>query len=845
VTKNRLLVVRRALFAAAASLAIALACSPHYTFVPNNQIEHCVNGVADPSLGETDVDCGGSDCHGCALGKNCTVQSDCSAGQCLGGSCQMPGCTNGVQDGDETGIDCGGECKGCHDGDSCTTGTDCQSNVCNPDGHCASPSCDDKVRNGDEVARDCGGAVCDPCPAGSPCLQNSDCQSNDCDDTTKTCVLVCAKNTDDCDSNGTDCETNLLTSVDNCGVCGHACDLPNANPSCVGGECQIDSCVEPFAHCTTDDSAGCETDLGNDVMNCGACSMECPAVNGTASCSKGKCVISCDDNFGDCDNDPSNGCETSLSDVNNCGECGKTCDNVDGKQAFCRDGKCGATACADGLGDCNGDGKCEFDINNDPDNCGRCGNVCSVVHGTPGCKDGQCVVASCDGGFDNCNDSATDGGYSDGCEANLNESADNCGACGHRCNVDNGSGTCDQGSCAVVSCDPGFKNCDENAPDHGANNGCETDTTSDAGNCGGCGNACMATNAVSACVKSECTIASCTGHFDDCTPADGCETDTSSSIQHCGSCTGTCSKAGATSASCTDGACDPPVCDASHLDCDGNHANGCETDLTLPANCGECGNACPASAPSCLSIGGTYRCQSTITYLNDVEASAQGTTLNLSHTLKAGTNRLVLAAIVMESTQSSGLNGARPTAVTYGGVAMNAGGSQTSDAGTVAYENPYLYYYYLTESGPLPANGGQTLHVTGATNKVGLIAANVIEFGGVDPDAPLVNGTGKIVTNAGATCVTTSAVTTVLPGTALYTLSAAHYSGTATVTGQQLLTPPAWDSGQIYDQMRTYATYGGTDASPLAAGTYTVGFTYQWCNPAVNLPVGVVPYRQP
>lgn len=834
----------RALFAAAAVLIAVLACSPTYTFVPDNQIEHCVNGKPDLGLGETDVDCGGPDCHGCGIGKNCTLQSDCSAGQCLGGSCQEPGCANNVQDGDETGIDCGGSCKGCSDGGPCNAGTDCLSNVCNPYGHCASPTCDDGVLNGDETGRDCGGPVCDGCAAGQPCKLPTDCLGGECD-ANNVCPLVCGKNTDNCDSNPTDCETNLLTSADNCGACGNACSLPNAKVSCVGGECQVAGCVAPYGHCTTNDSDGCETDLGSDIANCGACNTACADVNGTPSCTKGKCAIKCDDNFGNCDDDVSNGCEASLSDVQNCGKCGNQCENVDGKQAFCKDGTCGATACEAGFGDCKGDGKCEFDLDTDVMNCGRCGNVCSVAHGTPDCVSGQCVVKDCDSGFKNCNADASDGGYSDGCEANIDDSLDNCGACGNVCNIAHGTGTCDSGSCAVVSCTTGYKNCDEAAADHGAGNGCETNTTNDPNNCGGCGNDCMATNAASACNNSQCTIKQCDANFGDCDndPSNGCETDVSSSIEHCGSCNVKCSKAGATSASCTGSACDPPVCDPSHLDCDGDHTNGCETDITLAANCGACGNSCGAST-SCTSVGGVYRCQATVGYVNDVEGTASATTLNLTHTLKAGNYRFLLATIVVQSTQSAGIKGATPTAVQYAGLDMTPGPSQTSDAGNPAYENPYLYYYYLTDSGQLPASGNQTLHVTGATNKVTGIAANVMQFSGVDPNNPLIAGTGKIVTNTGATCTTTSAVTTGLLGTALFTGSAAHYSGTATPVGAQLATPVAWDSGSIFDQVRVYATYGGTDAVALAGGTYTVGFSYQWCNPALNLPLGIVPYRE-
>jgi hypothetical protein len=175
---------------------------------------------------------------------------------------------------------------------------------------------------------------------------------------------------------------------------------------------------------------------------------------------------------------------------------------------------------------------------------------------------------------------------------------------------------------------------------------------------------------------------------------------------------------------------------------------------------------------------------------------------------------------------------------------MTASGSQTSDPGAAAYDNPYVYYYFLTE-GNLPSTG-QTLKVTGTANKVAMVAADLIEFAGVDPSNPIVLGTGKALANSGGSCAATGPVTTVVPGTALFVLSAAHYAGTANVTGAQLLTPPLWNPGQIgANQVRAYATIGGTDTTVIAPGTYTIGFTYQWCNPAGVLPIGLVPYRQP
>ena len=64
----------------------------------------------------------------------------------------------------ETDVDCGGPgCAKCADGARCAGGSDCRSLVCNDAiGACAPSACGDGVRNGDEAAIDCGGS-CEPC----------------------------------------------------------------------------------------------------------------------------------------------------------------------------------------------------------------------------------------------------------------------------------------------------------------------------------------------------------------------------------------------------------------------------------------------------------------------------------------------------------------------------------------------------------------------------------------------------------------------------------------------------------------------------------------------------------
>ena len=91
-----------------------------------------------------------------------------------------PVCDDGLMNGDETDVDCGGpDCDPCPDGDGCVDGTDCESGFCDG-GICQSPACDDNVLNGDETDVDCGGGTCPGCAAGQNCNFGTDCLSGDC-----------------------------------------------------------------------------------------------------------------------------------------------------------------------------------------------------------------------------------------------------------------------------------------------------------------------------------------------------------------------------------------------------------------------------------------------------------------------------------------------------------------------------------------------------------------------------------------------------------------------------------------------------------------------------------------
>ncbi len=107
----------------------------------------------------------------------CTRPSDCGIpAPCRRFSCNNGGCVENIAEG----LSCGDTrdfvCNAAGDCVQCIQGSDCPSGVCIDD----ACQCDDGMKNGDETGIDCGGLRCSPCSAGTTCIADRDCLGKVC-----------------------------------------------------------------------------------------------------------------------------------------------------------------------------------------------------------------------------------------------------------------------------------------------------------------------------------------------------------------------------------------------------------------------------------------------------------------------------------------------------------------------------------------------------------------------------------------------------------------------------------------------------------------------------------------
>jgi len=131
--------------------------------------------------GETGIDCGGSvkATAPCPDGQGCVDSTDC-VGTCLETKlCGPIGPKDGKKNNDETDVDCGGpNAPKCDNGKGCAVNGDCVDDYC-PDAtkKCTAPTYSDGVKNGNETDVDCGGTGTGmkKCAEDKACLVDNDC----------------------------------------------------------------------------------------------------------------------------------------------------------------------------------------------------------------------------------------------------------------------------------------------------------------------------------------------------------------------------------------------------------------------------------------------------------------------------------------------------------------------------------------------------------------------------------------------------------------------------------------------------------------------------------------------
>jgi hypothetical protein len=244
------------LFSAAALLLVGLALSPLgcSTGDENNNTTPggpgCANGVKDGD--EVGVDCGGA-CQKCA-GDGCIVDGDCKSGKCEAGKCAAPAgkpCGVGVASGP------------CNENQPCETNDDCKTKKCEG-AKCVvgAPGPTNGVKDNGETDVDCGGPNAPACPAGKACLTNDDCAEKYCPEDKKVCVTpTCTDGVQNGDESDVDCGG---TKCPKCAV-GKKCNLDGDCAGSPAGCNYKKLCVE---------SASCKPQFGGDT--CGAGNYEDP-----------------------------------------------------------------------------------------------------------------------------------------------------------------------------------------------------------------------------------------------------------------------------------------------------------------------------------------------------------------------------------------------------------------------------------------------------------------------------------------------------------------------------------------------------------------------------------------
>jgi len=193
---------------------------------------------------------------------------------------------------------------------------------------------------------------------------------------------------------------DLDTDVENCGVCGNACDLQHATSKCEAGTCKIDKCEDGWYTADGLDSTGCEYPCHLKDKNKADCD---PA---TALPADGCGVEVCDDVDQNCNGQINEGtadanaqCDDFCGTAGCVGTCTFGTTQCIGSVLVCVPGVTPTLDICDGQdNNCDGQKDEDFDFDNDPQHCGDCDTSCVGMfpHALAKCDQKQCKVDVCD-----------------------------------------------------------------------------------------------------------------------------------------------------------------------------------------------------------------------------------------------------------------------------------------------------------------------------------------------------------------------------------------------------------------------------------------------------------------
>ena len=487
-------------------------------------------GDCDNLSPSTTVDHCGADCSLCdtTLADEC-VQGRCLCGGAALCQAPLRCCVGACVDLEQSTEHCGACGQDCNNQTQNAEGLTCNQGACDY-ATCQHGflDCDANRENGCETAMDadhCGGCE-ETCPD-LPHISARVCQLEV--DTWVCGYDQCLAEWLDCDLEQPGCETargpaSCAACLDDCGIGenDHACvqDPESGDYRC--------GCVDE-SHCSeTHRCCDAHCVWPNDLEHCGSCGNNCyEQIENveTVICAGMPPAWVCHCTFDRClsewmNCDGSGGCETTR-DADHCQHCNDDCSESTLGNACIMDITLGGWHCGcDGDGDCETDQQCCdhfcYDIN-DPQRCGACNVDCALDPRGPSCIDSTIHQCGCDEiwGCEElqiCCD-----------EQCVEEDENNCGTCGNVCSVENRGPVCSlvgdrcycrddpdcdlsalsAGECTqsgppvdIQRCNcPGTSACAGGQNDQCCDLGDETngcvDLETDENNCGGCGISCL------------------------------------------------------------------------------------------------------------------------------------------------------------------------------------------------------------------------------------------------------------------------------------------------------------------------------------------------------------------